>query len=119
MLNVLEGKHPPQRTVDCSAFVECDELPLLEQVDITASPIESVARQLHGGAGPSGTDSSLWHFFQYGGASARLQEAVVSSTRRHTNEVVPCDDMRSFLARRGLAPDKLPGVRPIGIGECR
>ena len=119
--NVLQEKHPAQRTVDPSAFFSCEVLPPLEQVDITAAHIETVARRLFGSVGPSGTSSEQWRNFllSYGTASARLREAIAASTRRHANEVVPCNDMRAFLARRGIALDKQPGVRPIGIGECR
>ena len=119
--DVLQEKHPAQRTVDPSAFLDCEVLPPLEQVDITAAHIETVARRLFGSAGPSGTSSEQWRnvLLRYGTASARLREAIAASTRRHANEVVPWNDMRAFLACRGIALNKQPGVRPIGIEECR
>ena len=37
VLDVLQEKHPPQRVVDPGAFQECETLPLLTEVDITAA----------------------------------------------------------------------------------
>ena len=43
VFQVLQEKHPPQCTPDPDAFLDCDELPPLEHVDITAAHIETVA----------------------------------------------------------------------------
>ena len=55
--DVLQEKHPAERTVDPSAFLNCEVLPPLKQVAITAAHIETLARCLFGSAGPSGTSS--------------------------------------------------------------
>ena len=50
-------KHLVQKTVDLSAFLECEELSPLEHVDIIAAHIDVVAGRLFGSASPSGTIS--------------------------------------------------------------
>ena len=88
-----------------------------EHVDITAAHIEVVVYlevqvvQAPSNGGP--------FTLCYRTASACLREALAASTHQHANKVLPWNDMRAFLARRGIALDKQPGMRPIRIGECR
>ena len=120
VLQSLKDKHPPPGRPDPSAFLTCDVLPPLTDVDIVASHIEKTAHKIRGAAGPSGTDSMQWQSFllRYGSYSGELREAMAVLTRRLANSVVDWGDIKALMANRLIALDKSPGVRPIGIGEC-
>ena len=74
---------------------------------------------MHGGAGPSGINSSHWRSFllKYGSQSAKLRCAIADLIMMIANGVVDWRVIRALLASRLIALDKNPGVRPIGIGE--
>ena len=92
----------------------CDALPTLIEVDVTAEHVQKVAKNLSGGAGVSGLDTAQWQYLllNHGGG-----EAMASLTRRLANTVVDWDVIRALKAKKLIALDKCPGVRPIGIGD--
>ena len=57
VLEVLKSLHPEQAEANSDAIMDCEELPALLQVDITAGHVERVIRKLSGEAGISGVDS--------------------------------------------------------------
>jgi hypothetical protein len=124
VMDVLKKKHPDGRVPDPSVFPRKEDaanLDPLPEVIVTVEHIEQAARRLQGGAGPSGVHAlelKSW-LSNFGNASARLREAFAASATQHANEKVPLDDMWAFLAGRGLALDKLPGVRPLGIPNAQ
>jgi hypothetical protein len=116
---VLESKHPDQVDPDPEAFLECNDLPTLVEIDVTAEHIQKVAHSLSGSAGVSALDAAQWQdlLLKRGGASERLREATAALTRRLANSIVLWDDIRALKAKKLVALDKCPGVRPIGIGD--
>ena len=119
VLEVLKEKHPEPREASVRAFLSCDELPPLVDIDMTAAHVQKVAWRIQGGAGPGGTLALHWQDFllRYGAHSERLRDAMAELARRLENTIVEWDDIRALMASRLLALDKCPGVRPIGVGE--
>ena len=118
VFDVLQEKHPAPGFTNDNAFVKCDVLPPMIDVDVTSGHVKCAARSLRGGAGPRRTSSSQWQdLFCYGAQSGRLRDAVAGFTRYVANNIISWLDIRIFMSSRLIALDKNPGVHPIGIGE--
>ena len=120
VIDILKEKHPVAKQSKEEARIQVDSLPELETVTITSSYIEKFARSMHGGAGPSGTDSEHWKdaFLRFGGHSSALRDEVAALITKIANEIIPWNQIRALMSGRLIALDKCSGVRPIGIGEC-
>jgi len=92
VFEVLCDKHPEQKIPEADDFINCENIPPLIDVDITAAHVEQAAKKLSGGAGISGFDSY------------QLQR------------VLEWESVRTSKAKRLIALNKLPGVRPVEIG---
>jgi len=120
VLDILLEKYPEPGVNDESAFMPCDVLPPLLDLDITVDYVERVARQIQGSAGPGGSTTLQWHGYllQYGLSSAHLQDAVVMLAHHLANGIVEWESIRALMSSHLITLDKCPGVRPIGIGEA-
>ena len=119
VMDVLRSKHPNSCVPTKNTLIKCDNLPYLEELEITSNHVEIVARKIQGGAGPGGCDALHWQdvLLRYGAHSERLREAVAALSRRLANTVTPWNDIKALVSNRLIALNKCPGVRPIGIGE--
>lgn len=119
VFQTLQNKYPPQKSPDEQNFLPCENLPIMIDIDVSAQHVEKIARYLHGSAGPSGTDADQWKsmLLRFGSHSARLREAIASLTRWLANGIIDWNSIKALLTKRGVALDKCPGVRPIGVGE--
>ncbi|CEL91825.1 unnamed protein product, partial [Vitrella brassicaformis CCMP3155] len=121
VLDVLREKHPPQQQPHEEAFLPCDDLPPLIDVDITDSTVERAARSLSGSAGPTGGDANFWQtlfLLRYGAKSGRLRAAVASlvstwpTPSSHGTTSRPCERAASSLSTNALAS------APSASGRC-
>ena len=111
--------HPEASLPSKPALIECQDLPFLEDVNITGGHTQMVARTLQGGGGPGGCDTSHWQdcLLRYGAHSERLRDAVASLARSLANTMLSWETLSALMAGHLIALDKYPGVRPIGVGE--
>ena len=112
MLDVLRLKHPDPSIPATSILPSLDNLPYLEDVEITGTPIQSVTCQLQGGASPGGCDASHWRdiLLQLGGSSARLCDTVAAACHQICNTITPWEDICALVACCLIALNKCPGV---------
>ena len=118
---VLADVHFDDQPVDESALLKGPVHLVHEAVfeEITGDAIKKAVLKSKGGAGPSGGDARHWQdqLTALGDASRELCEAMAAWTRRLCSSAVSRNVLEAFLANRGVALDKNPGTRPLGIGE--
>jgi hypothetical protein len=80
--------------------------------------IRKCALQASGSAGVSQQEDKLWHQMvsKFKETSANLCTSVASLARRLATGAVDPKPLEALLANRGVALDKNPGLRPIGVG---
>ena len=113
----LHEKHPEPGVIDESAFMPCDDLPPLLDLDITTDYVERVAHQTQGSSGPCGSTALQWHGYllHHGVSSAR---AVAMLACRLADGILDWESICALMASRLMALEKCPGVRLIGVGEA-
>ena len=119
VFEVLESKHPQQRVPNEEDFICCEDLPPFIDIEVTNSHVEQAAKKLSGSAGISGFDSHQMQkiLLRHGKHSENLRESFAKAATKLANSIVEWDDIRALKAKRLIALNKMPEVRPVGIGE--
>ena len=120
VLQVLKDKHPEQRIPDEDDFMACEALPVLVEIEITNAHVEKAARKMFGSAGISGFDAFQLQglLLRHGKHSEKIPSSFVKAKMRQANQIIAWEEIRALKAKRLISLNKLPGVRPIGIGEA-
>ena len=121
---VLEEKHPALRVPDlaapdCPCFEPYQTVPKAIPVSCSGDAVSKIAPHLSGGAGPSGVDAVALRYWltRFERASGELRSEMALWQDWLANLSPPWAAYRALMARRLVALDKKPGVRPVGIGE--
>ena len=81
--------------------------------------IRDIASQVKGSADPSGLDSNDWTqmFCSFKDASHHLCNTLADTAKRIASSYIDPSGLDALNACRLIPLDKMPGVRPIGVGE--
>ena len=81
--------------------------------------IRKNAIRTSGSAGVSQQEDNLWHKMVscHKESSVALANSIAAVARRLSTEYVDTSALEALLANRGVAIDKCPGLRPVGVGE--
>ena len=122
--DILKSKHPSCQDVSPESSyqgVPPEVHPVIFD-SIDAPLIRSITPNTKGVAGPSWMDAYTWRLcICFGTASNALCHSLALTANRVCSVLVDPRCISPILACHLIAPDKNPGVRPIGIGEipCR
>ena len=108
-----------QKSLSCATLETYKKRPIFIPVKITEESVESVARKGSGSSVPGGTESEAlqgW-ILKFGEDSTRLLTSIETFFDWLANGGPPWADYRALMSGRIIAPDKQPGVRPVGLGE--
>jgi hypothetical protein len=118
----MASKHPSPVPFHTAALLSGQMPPSLHPVffaPIDGELIKKNALRTSGGAGVSQQEDALWHKMvsAHKDTSSTLLNALASVARRLVTEYVDPKGIEALLANRGIAIDKCPGMRPVGVGE--
>ena len=73
VVTVLQSKHPDSLNFPETAIPSFDDLPSLENSEITAANVQFISSRIQGGAGPGACQSAHWRdsLLQHGSSSGR------------------------------------------------
>ena len=116
------SKHPAPELINPAALISGVMPPSVHEVfysELNGDLLKKCALRTKGGAGVSQQEDNLWHKMvtAYKDSSSALCNAVGSLARRLATEYVDPVGLEALLANRGIAIDKNPGLRPVGVGE--
>jgi hypothetical protein len=116
------SKHPKAEPADPAVLLSGEMPPSLHPIfysKLDGELVKKCTLRMKGAAGVSQQEDALWHKMVtgYKGSSATLCNAVAIIARRLATEHVDPNGLQALLANRGIAIDKCPGLRPVGVGE--
>jgi hypothetical protein len=121
VMDVLHAKHPHPKELKSGELPSFPEFPTnpppFSNLDITEETVAKIATKLSGACGPGGTDGHTlksWLLY-YRKSSTNLQLVYARFANLQANHNIPWAAIRALQSNRGLALDKFPDVRPIGI----